>query len=780
MKRIAAVLICLFLALAVVSAEVTSITLSKDHLTSNETDRRITVTVKGTGFKALKSLHVQLSQDGKNQSPVQCRINSAGTEGVAEVTVPEVQNIGNSGATFTVRAIENFTSISPVTATIMITAPATITNISVDPFMKGDTAISLRLKGRNLDIRGETIVKVVDSDGVEAAECRTVLPPPVQELEDEPSVSAVNWDIGDIVLKDGTIVAPDDYNKRRMGIPAGVIAYERDGEPYMVGVESIANANNGYGMRWCSYSAPGYRAISELNSYSNNDYVEYADITGFMDGSEAWDTIQSFDSIYTSDYQAEDYYPAFWYAETYGESVTLYGSKYETGWFIPSLWELAEIYRNHEIINDTFSEFCNYDMGYRRYRSSSQNPNDSSYSPGINFDEGYIWNTYSSKDESDVYVMVVCPVFGSTGKGPNTIETLIPVPSDSGIFTIQVTIDGILQTANGRIQIAGEPEITRVEMPDVSVDYCGEDIPVIIYGKNFTVAGMSSDKFIVFGLEATPVRIISDTQAAVTITYPERAGSYEVTFVCNESMYTGRFQILNSVQSVWAPGDVILSDGTRIPAADVSRMTSTQKANAVAVVAFTKYGLVPYGMGLVQNSDINLMKEYCNGYNAVLTEIVAERSNSWYADGNVSVTGDNSGYDNWAIIQAFDPSGARNAAENYPGFNWAQNYGTSNNLPGVCADGWFVPSLFELIQVYKNRNIINASLSALNKDTLMRGWYSTSNQDPDDSDYVWRIDFSDGEIDTGYKDSSRYELVIRQFGTGASGSTSGSSTTSRR
>lgn len=778
MKRITAVILCLFLALAVVSAEVTSITLSKDHLSSNETDRRITVTVKGTGFKALKSLHVQLYQDGKNQSPVQCRINSAGTEGTAEITVPEVQNISSNGTSFNIRAIENFTSISPVTATVKITAPASITGMSVDPFSEGDTAISLRLRGKNLEIRGETVITVVDSDGVEAVECRTVLPPPVKELEEEPVVNQIDWDYGDLVLKDGTIVPVDDYNKRRMGVPVGIIAYERDGEPYMVGVDSIANANNGNGMRWSSYSAQGYNSIKDLCSYSDNDYVAYAEITGFDDGSEAWDIIQSFDPNYTGEYDAEDYYPAFWYAETYGNRGSLFGSKYETGWFIPSLWELAQVYLNSDIINDSFSEFCNYDMGYRRYRSSSQNPYDSSYSPGINFDEGYIWNTYSSKDESDVYVMVVCPVFGSSSHGPNTIETLIPAPSDSGIFTIQVTVDGVLQSANGRVQIAGDPEITRVEMPDISIDYCGEEIPVIIYGKNFTVAGMSADKFIVFGCEASPVRIISDTQAAVTITYPESAGTYEATFVCAESIFTKSYRILSSVQGTWTPGDVILSDGTRIPAADVSRMTSTQKANAVAVVAFTKYGLIPYGMGLTQNSEIYLMKEYNVGYNTMITEITANRSNSWYADSSVLVTGDLSGYDNWAVIQALDPNGAKDAAANYPGFNWAQNYGITNNLPAICSDGWFVPSLYELIQVYINRQAINSSLSVLGKETLMRGWYSTSNQDPDDSDYVWRVDFTDGEIDTGYKDSSRYELVIRQF---SSGNTStGSSTPSLR
>ncbi|MBQ0166940.1 MAG: hypothetical protein KBT02_07540 [Treponema sp.] len=796
MKRLVSVVFCILITLTLVNAQakvisnksgqaagtavtgVTSISLSRDHLSSNETDRSVTVTINGYDLNALKALHVQLSQNGKNQSPVQCKVNSNGTEATAVVTVPTGQSSANVTETITVRVIENFTSISDVSAVIKITPPAAVSRISVDAFSEGDTAISLKLSGRNLDIRGETVISVVDSDGNEAAECRTVLPPPVQTVEEEPSVS-VSWEIGDLVFKDGSIVALDDYNKRRMGIPMGVIAYERDGEPYMVGVSSITNANNGNGMRWCSYYAGGYDSIPELNAWADDDYVAYAEITGLNDGSEAWNIIQMADPDHAD--EADEYYPAFWYAETYGEEYNLYGTKYETGWFIPTLWELAEIYRNSDEINDAFYEFANYDMGYRRYRSSSQNPYSSSYSTGINFDEGYIWETYSSKDESDVYVMVVCPVSGSSGNTSNTIETLIPVPYDSGIFSIQVSIDGVLQSAAGRIQIAGDPEITRVELPDVSKDYCGEEISVIIYGKNFTVAGMSADKFIVFGLEASPVRIISDTQAAVTITYPDAAGSYDVTFVCNESMITESLSILDSVSATWAPGDIILSDGSKVAAADASRMTATQKSKAVAVVAFSKYGLIPFGMGLEQNDNIYMMEEYCNGYNAMIDEISCERSNSWYADDDVTVTGDKDGYDNWAVVQALDPNGARNASSTYPGFWWAQNYGISHSLPASCSDGWFVPSLSELIEIYRNRNAINKSLSALGKTSLMRGWYSTSSQDPDDSDYIWRIDFSDGEIDTGYKDSSRYELVIRQFASaGSSSSNSGINTTTIR
>lgn len=767
MKKLTAFLFCAFIAVSMLCAEVTSITLSKNTLRDTETDRNITVTVKGTGFKTLKSLHVQLSREGKNQSPVQCQINTTGTEATAVITIPEISDVGSSGATFIVRAIENFTNISSVTASIRITPPAAITRVSVTPYEKGDSEIDVKLSGRYMDIRGAIEVRLIDSDGVEAPESRVVLPPPAKSVAEEPVITQ-SYRIGDLVLRDGSVVSPYDYNKRRMGTPAGVIAYERDGYPYMIGVASIQNANTGYGMQWCQYSADCYSAVEELNSWCTSDYCQSGRIEGSQDGSEAWNIIQMHDPDHTSDYAAEDYYPAFWYAETYGSENNLYGTKYETGWFIPSLWELSEIYKNKSTIDESFSEFGNYDTGYRRYRSSSQNPYSSSHSPGISFDDGYIWNTYSTKDESDVYVMVVCPVFGSVGNTANTVEVSLPVPSSTGIFTVEVYMDGTRQSVNGRVQIAGEPQITRVDMPSVSIDYCGQYIPVIIYGRNFSVGGVNSDSFIVFGLEASQVRIVNDTQAQVELKYPDTAGSHEVTFVCKDSIYTGNLNIVRSATSTWAAGDVILSDGSKIPAAQVSNMTAAQKSSAVGVVVFTKYGLVPYAMGLDQNENVYLMEEYNVGYNQIIRDISCTRTNSWYADSGVVVTGDTSGYDNWAAIQEIDPAGTKNASSQYPGFYWANNYGISHNLPASCSDGWFIPSLSELVEIYKNRYAINASLSSLGKTTLMSGWYSTSSQDPDDSDYIWRLDFSDGEIDTGYKDSSRYELVIRQFGSTAS------------
>lgn len=79
-------------------------------------------------------------------------------------------------------------------------------------------------------------------------------------------------------------------------------------------------------------------------------------------------------------------------------------------------------------------------------------------------------------------------------------------------------------------------------------------------------------------------------------------------------------------------------------------------------------------------------------------------------------TGDSDGSDNWAYICSIDPNGTVNAAENYPAFNWVNTYNeTYKTKLGDKTFAWYMPSLKELCDVYKNYTAINASLEKINR-----------------------------------------------------------------
>ena len=143
-----------------------------------------------------------------------------------------------------------------------------------------------------------------------------------------------NVEVGDVVLCNGMYVAYSAFLARpaiylSISQPAGVVAYKGitgsygiTGKVYMVGL------TQGF-LMWKSENV-------------NKEFV-----TSNTAGESNWAVITAKDPNGSAD--AATNYPAFNYANTYG--VTGYSS----GWFIPSIYELAKLYENTNAINDTIS-----------------------------------------------------------------------------------------------------------------------------------------------------------------------------------------------------------------------------------------------------------------------------------------------------------------------------------------------------------------------------------------------------------------------------------------
>ena len=174
-------------------------------------------------------------------------------------------------------------------------------------------------------------------------------------------------------------------------------------------------------------------------------------------------------------------------------------------------------------------------------------------------------------------------------------------------------------------------------------------------------------------------------------------------------------------------------------------------------------GALAYGGGVgkivgLQKSDGGLewAKVGTIGEQTLFEEIICIAS--VYSDyvNNVTFTGDLDGSDNWEEICKVDPVGTPDAANNYPAFNFALSYGTTSGLIGTdYVNGWYVPSVAEVCEVSKNKDVIQNSL------TIARGFifgsesYQTSSQINDDFFYdsVFAVTFDDMD---GYEDFCGY------------------------
>lgn len=120
-------------------------------------------------------------------------------------------------------------------------------------------------------------------------------------------------------------------------------------------------------------------------------------------------------------------------------------------------------------------------------------------------------------------------------------------------------------------------------------------------------------------------------------------------------------------------GKVVMSDGTFIKAENYSSYTGTA---------------TPVGIVCHVNDDET------TGYDTSFTAIIG-----------TTIDGDTNGSDNWSKICTADPEGSLDPATNYPVFNYALNYAATANITNTdYADGWYVPSVYELYNyVYPNK-----------------------------------------------------------------------------
>ena len=137
-------------------------------------------------------------------------------------------------------------------------------------------------------------------------------------------------------------------------------------------------------------------------------------------------------------------------------------------------------------------------------------------------------------------------------------------------------------------------------------------------------------------------------------------------------------------------------------------------------------------------------------------------------------TGDTDGSDNWSYIKSKDTKGTADAvvAENYPAFNWVSQYNTkyADKLNNKKFD-WYMPSLAELCDVYKNRTAIDASLAKIHglengsgyaDAKLVNNWYWSSSQ-ISYNDIAWHVGFSGGYVYGNTKDNSLMVFCLAGF-----------------
>ena len=311
------------------------------------------------------------------------------------------------------------------------------------------------------------------------------------------------------------------------------------------------------------------------------------------------------------------------------------------------------------------------------------------------------------------------------------------------------------------------PKFTKFDMPVVSTTKEDFTVTAVISGKNFDAPGVEPSNFSATcplkpGIAAdTKFTINSYNSLSATFTIPGTAGDYDITVSYGSESITGTLKVLDC--SEYSVGDVLLNDGTTVRYdADNLTFTDEQKSKAVGVLYYiNEYGVPSGWLGIYNNSG-SWAKKDSTGYDTEFNDIICTPSTT--TANAAKFTGDTDGSDNWAYICSIDPEGTADAAENYPAFNYVNNYASRFGLTGDYAAGWYMPSIAELCDISRSRGILNSVLEAIGGTKLNGIYYWSSSQVDGDSYRAYRLDMGGNYLGKEYKNYSWYDVCcVRKF-----------------
>ena len=209
------------------------------------------------------------------------------------------------------------------------------------------------------------------------------------------------YSVGDIVYSDGSI---SKTALTTTATPVAVIFRAKSGEKPALGVglkqsESTLmwakNGTKGYTTTFtsiiCIPSATGTGAANNVTFETPNEKD--------TDGSDNWSSICGEDTVDTEN--AATNYPAFDWVNKYGTSIAsgLSGTGYTGGWYMPSIAELCELYREHKKIGSVVTAALTAVGGTQfrtdnYYWSSSQSGSNDGGAWGLDFSDGSIYGYY--------------------------------------------------------------------------------------------------------------------------------------------------------------------------------------------------------------------------------------------------------------------------------------------------------------------------------------------------------------------------------------------------
>lgn len=391
-------------------------------------------------------------------------------------------------------------------------------------------------------------------------------------------------------------------------------------------------------------------------------------------------------------------------------------------------------------------------------------------------------NLGEAKTVTVVAVTGETPVTAIIDAANNTATAIItaPVPesptNNGTTYTVKVMADDILSDTTANFVVSTPADVTSIALSETQITVgTQESVTATITGTNFDIRGVTKVKLLDSNKDeytestvTVPLESNSGkTKFTANIPLPTEKGTYTVAVFFDDVKDTTTTTLEMQLESTCKVGDIILTDGSKVSVNDIATYTIDENNKPIGVVAMISYvnGVpTPKVIGLKKSaSKLMWAPSSTTGHIEEFTNIVCTPS-QFYSGAALTATftGDTDGSDNWSEICARDRTGTANAATNYPIFNFANNYGTTAGLTGTgYENGWYIPSIAELCEVYKNKEVIQTSLTKASGFTIGTNSYWSSSQDASYYYYAYLVNFNAGYVNN-YNKNFNFSVFVLQ------------------
>ena len=284
---------------------------------------------------------------------------------------------------------------------------------------------------------------------------------------------------------------------------------------------------------------------------------------------------------------------------------------------------------------------------------------------------------------------------------------------------------------------------------------------------------------------------LAEAAAHFAVTPENNAGTSKPWYIrANGKLYDSPYIGSKAPTEAKEVGDIVFNDGSAMPYSDFTSLASDDEKNAlklyaIALIFYKGTGLNSgddttisrtLGVGLKHGNNLAWCTENAAAYNKYISTIY-----SWYNgyDGSYSFNQDKNGSDNFEQLGEFDGVNDTDTESKYPAFYFAKNYkdviiGSESEsriaVDSEFATGWYLPSIAELFQIYKNGKgtsklfDIDAASEVLGGDQFNTNFWSSTPYGSSSQKCAVYFKFNEGNVNYQEKDYNYFRAcAIREF-----------------